>query len=151
MDALQIIKERVSAVLGKDVDFNEILSVLYRDGQKMSWHDDGEPGLGKVVSSLSLGSPAIMSWRPKAHRQAHNKYSMGLSSRGQVHDPVALSITLAHGVSTELQPYPMGTRADVQDIVVMRGRRMQARYDHRVVPTGLRVAATAREIGQGHH
>lgn len=38
------IKERVSTVLGERVDFNEILSVLYREGQKMSWHDDGEKG-----------------------------------------------------------------------------------------------------------
>ena len=32
----------------------------------------------------------------------------------------------------------------------MRGRKMQEKYEHRVVPCGLRVAATARVIGQGH-
>ena len=96
MHALDLIKARVAEVLSEQVDFNEILSVLYRDGQKMSWHDDGEPGLGNVVASLSLGSPAAMSWRPKAH-SGKNKYIMGLSHRGG-HPPTALSITLAHGV-----------------------------------------------------
>lgn len=38
------IKQSVTRVLGAHVDFNEILSVTYRDGQKMAWHDDGEPG-----------------------------------------------------------------------------------------------------------
>lgn len=31
-------------MLGERVEFNEILSVMYREGQKMSWHDDGEAG-----------------------------------------------------------------------------------------------------------
>lgn len=35
---------RTERVVGAKVDFNEVLSVLYREGQKMSWHDDGEPG-----------------------------------------------------------------------------------------------------------
>lgn len=38
------IKSRVATVLRQDVQFNEILSVMYREGQKMSWHDDGEDG-----------------------------------------------------------------------------------------------------------
>jgi alkylated DNA repair dioxygenase AlkB len=38
------IRDRVAAVLGERVEFNEILSVMYREGQKMSWHDDGEAG-----------------------------------------------------------------------------------------------------------
>ena len=99
MQALDTIKARVAAVLDEDVPFNEILSVLYREGQKMSWHDDGEPGLGKVVSSLSLGSSAVMSWRPKAHRRGIDKFAMGLGSKGLQHPPTALTITLAHGVS----------------------------------------------------
>jgi alkylated DNA repair dioxygenase AlkB len=36
---------RTQRVVGRKVDFNEVLSVLYREGQKMSWHDDGEPGM----------------------------------------------------------------------------------------------------------
>lgn len=73
------IKQRVSKVVGA-VEFNEILSVFYREGQKMSWHDDGEAGLGEYVASLSLGAHATMSWRRK-------------------HGPTVLSITLSHGVS----------------------------------------------------
>ena len=38
------ITRNVSTVLGGTTAFNEILSVLYREGQKMSWHDDGEHG-----------------------------------------------------------------------------------------------------------
>jgi alkylated DNA repair dioxygenase AlkB len=36
---------RTERVVGNKIDFNEVLSVLYREGQKMSWHDDGEPGM----------------------------------------------------------------------------------------------------------
>jgi alkylated DNA repair dioxygenase AlkB len=38
------ITSHVRVVLDEDVAFNELLSVLYREGQKMSWHDDGEEG-----------------------------------------------------------------------------------------------------------
>jgi hypothetical protein len=34
-----------------------------------------------------------------------------------------------------------------QDVVIMAGRPIQFMYDHRVIPRGLRVAATARVIG----
>lgn len=29
---------------GRAPHFNEVLSVIYADGQKMNWHDDGEKG-----------------------------------------------------------------------------------------------------------
>jgi hypothetical protein len=32
-------------------------------------------------------------------------------------------------------------------VVIMAGRQIQFMYDHRVIPRGLRVAATARVIG----
>lgn len=38
------ISDRAHTVLGERAAFNEVLSVLYREGQKMSWHDDGEEG-----------------------------------------------------------------------------------------------------------
>ncbi|BEJ13652.1 hypothetical protein CspHIS471_0308260 [Cutaneotrichosporon sp. HIS471] len=117
MDALDLIRECVASVLGEAVDFNEILSVMYREGQKMSWHDDGEHGLGPVVAALSLGSPATMSFRPKPGYKAAPKH------------PSVLNLTLMHG-----------------DVVIMAGRAIQYRYDHRVIPEGLRVAATARVI-----
>ncbi|CAO1622004.1 unnamed protein product [Parajaminaea phylloscopi] len=46
--------------------FNELYPCYYLEGMKMNYHDDGEPGLGPVVSSLSLGTvPATMSFRLK--------------------------------------------------------------------------------------
>ncbi|ORX36285.1 hypothetical protein BD324DRAFT_651527 [Kockovaella imperatae] len=44
LDALTYIRSVSQTVLNSRVDFNEILSVIYREGQKMSWHDDGEEG-----------------------------------------------------------------------------------------------------------
>lgn len=41
---------RTERVVGRNIDFNEVLSVLYREGQKMSWHDDGEPGTSPVMA-----------------------------------------------------------------------------------------------------
>ncbi|BEI90583.1 uncharacterized protein CcaverHIS019_0306530 [Cutaneotrichosporon cavernicola] len=117
MEALDVIRECVASVLDEAVDFNEVLSVMYREGQKMSWHDDGEHGLGPVVAALSLGSPATMSFRPKLGYKAAPK------------SPSVLNLTLMHG-----------------DVVIMAGRAIQYRYDHRVIPEGLRVAATARVI-----
>lgn len=89
------------AVLDDFVEFNEVLSVLYREGQKMSWHDDGEVGLGPVVASLSLGSSATMSWRPKTGRIVPNQgYHRGSElKKGRNNPDVALSLTLEHGVS----------------------------------------------------
>lgn len=43
-DIARRITDRAQTVLGDRVAFNEVLSVLYREGQKMSWHDDGEEG-----------------------------------------------------------------------------------------------------------
>ncbi|ORY29498.1 hypothetical protein BCR39DRAFT_588274 [Naematelia encephala] len=132
--ALEVIQRNARQVLGQEVGFNEVLSVLYREGQKMSWHDDGENGLGPVVGSLSLGSSAIMSFRPKPPRQEHNiKFRLGQDSTAtkRTSKPAtALSITLSHG-----------------DLVVMSGREIQKRWSHRVIPLGFRIAATARMIG----
>ncbi|KAK8861420.1 hypothetical protein IAR55_002239 [Kwoniella newhampshirensis] len=130
--ALDLITKRVESVLREKVPFNECLSVMYREGQKMSWHDDGERGLGPVVASLSLGSPAIMSFRRKQARVEPNQgYYIGrATASARVSPPVALSITLSHG-----------------DIMIMQGREIQKRFDHRVIPQGFRIAATARTIG----
>lgn len=67
----------------------------------MSWHDDGEEGLGPVVASLSLGSSAEMSWRAKGERNVVNTgYFHGRQSLKPRSNPTtALSITLQHGVS----------------------------------------------------
>jgi hypothetical protein len=85
----------------------------------MNWHDDGEEGelkgqvgagillivavgLGPVVASLSLGSSAIMSWRPQISRSTHNtSYNHGQKSDKlePIKPMTSLSITLSHGVS----------------------------------------------------
>ena len=44
---------RTERVVGNKIDFNEVLSVLYRDGQKMSWHDDGEPGMSSSKTRVN--------------------------------------------------------------------------------------------------
>ncbi|ODO06332.1 hypothetical protein L198_01564 [Cryptococcus wingfieldii CBS 7118] len=115
--AVDRITSSVATVWGEEYQFNEILSVCYREGQKMGYHDDGEPGLGPVVASLSLGSSAMLSFRPKP----------GEKQRGN--PDVALNITLSHG-----------------DFMIMDGHEIQRKYHHRVVPQGFRIAATARRI-----
>ncbi|EIW66506.1 hypothetical protein TREMEDRAFT_74716 [Tremella mesenterica DSM 1558] len=110
-------------VLGEEANFNEILSVLYCQGQKMNWHDDGEEGLGPIVASLSLGSQATMSFRRKTRRLRLP------DGQTKVNAVPSLSITLSHG-----------------DVVIMQGDKLQRRYEHRVVPKGFRIAATARYI-----
>lgn len=97
------ISEHGRAVLARDVDFNEVLSVMYREGQKMSWHDDGEVGLGPVVASLSLGSSATMSWRPKGGRVEPNVgyYRGSHANKGRAAPDVALSLVLSHGVCAD--------------------------------------------------
>jgi alkylated DNA repair dioxygenase AlkB len=49
--------------------------------------------------------------------------------KGMPQPPPVLNLTLSHG-----------------DVVIMAGRAIQYHFDHRVIPTGLRVAATARVI-----
>lgn len=62
-------------------EFNEIYPVLYLEAQKMNYHDDGEPGLGPLVSSLSLGEEAIMSFRLKAKYTADHKHKSAASNQ----------------------------------------------------------------------
>lgn len=51
---------------GPEALFNELYPCYYLEGMKMNFHDDGEPGLGPIVSSLSLGSvSATMDFRVK--------------------------------------------------------------------------------------
>ena len=60
-------KNEISSVvhntLQSTVEFNQVLSVAYMEGMGMNYHSDGEDGLNDTVASLSLGSPAKMSFR----------------------------------------------------------------------------------------
>lgn len=62
-NALVLVTRTVNKII--ECSFNELLSVMYLEGQKMSWHDDGEVGVGPVIASLSLGSTAYMKFRRK--------------------------------------------------------------------------------------
>lgn len=42
----------VRLATGTAPSFNEVLSVIYADGQKMNWHDDGEKGKWREGSQL---------------------------------------------------------------------------------------------------
>jgi alkylated DNA repair dioxygenase AlkB len=46
--------------------FNELYLVAYLQDQSMSYHDDGEKGLGSTVATLSLGCRADMGFKPKS-------------------------------------------------------------------------------------
>ena len=62
-EALALIQARAAMVLSEEPPFNELLTVAYMEKQSMGFHTDGEQGLGPVVASLSMGSPAIMKFR----------------------------------------------------------------------------------------
>lgn len=91
----------------KSEKFNELLALGYFEGSKISYHDDGEKELGPTVATLSLGSPAIMRFRPK------RKTSLGQKGTGKNRDkPHVLSFDLNHG-----------------DIVIMHGTDIHREYE----------------------
>lgn len=105
--------------------FNELLSIGYFEDCHIGYHDDGESTLGPTVATLSLGSQAIMSLRPKAKAMLGN-----LSRNAKGTKPAVLRVTLDHG-----------------DIVIMHGSGVQQYYEHEVVPNGkLRFALTCRYV-----
>lgn len=63
-------KEAVSAFAG--VDFNGAVCNVYDTmDASIKWHDDGEPTVGPIVASLSLGRSALMGFRRKPKRRGH--------------------------------------------------------------------------------
>jgi hypothetical protein len=133
--ALNYITQRTRKVIpsnGND-DFNELYPVKYKETQKMNFHDDGEPGLGPTVSSLSLGLEAKMMFRLK------EKYITNAGTKGiTMGNRTLLTLTLRHGC-----------------IVIQHGRKLQDMIEHAVQPTmgtrqrgddGIRIAVTARRI-----
>lgn len=120
--AQQLIANRVTAALGRLVEFNEILSAAYMQDQKMAFHSDAERGLGPTVAGFSMGSPAVIHFRRMRRKGSQEK---------QV---IELSIVLRHG-----------------DILVMDGAEVQLQYQHTVVPVNFRIAATARFIDPSTH
>lgn len=86
-------------------ELNEVLTVGYFENQRMSFHHDGEAGLGEIVSTLSLGSPATMEFRRRVLKGQPK-------SKGKKDVPTALSIRLEHG-----------------DWIIMEGREVQAKWE----------------------
>ncbi|EAU91450.2 hypothetical protein CC1G_01939 [Coprinopsis cinerea okayama7 len=117
--ARELIQRRIYEALGKGVEFNEVLTAAYMESQKMAFHSDDEKGLGPVVAGLSLGSPALMHFRLQKRYSGDNRACL-------------MSFVLRHG-----------------DILVMDGSGVQEYYEHTVVPTNFRIAATARFIDEG--
>ncbi|XPS68807.1 hypothetical protein M3J09_001089 [Ascochyta lentis] len=67
-----------------DHEFNEVLALGYFESQKISYHDDGEHGLGPTIATLSLGAPGTMRIRLKA------KHHLGVSPAGVYTDALPL-------------------------------------------------------------
>ncbi|KII92770.1 hypothetical protein PLICRDRAFT_155572 [Plicaturopsis crispa FD-325 SS-3] len=119
VQALKLIRSRMTAAAGLVAPFNEILSAGYMERQKMAFHSDAEKGLGPMVASLSLGSSALM----------HFRLLSRFSPEKERGSRIALTLVLRHG-----------------DVMVMDGADIQTYYEHTVVPQNVRIAATARFI-----
>lgn len=119
---LDLLHTRTRSILPHSDGFNELYPVLYLEHQKMSFHDDGEPGLGPIVSSLSLGSTCRMRFRLKAKHQPE-------FAEVKHRDRVVLDLPLRHG-----------------SVVVQQGHDLQRYFEHCVNPDGFRIAVTARRI-----
>lgn len=79
----------------------------------MSYHDDGEQGLGPIVASLSLGADATMSFRlkqPKKTRKGAQKDEMEAKDKPSTKPLIKLQ--LRHG-----------------DVTIMEGRGVQKDLD----------------------
>ncbi|GAC95641.1 hypothetical protein PHSY_003217 [Pseudozyma hubeiensis SY62] len=121
LSTLSLLHTRTRSVVPSlEQDFNELYPVLYLEHQKMSFHDDGEPGLGPIVSSLSLGSACRMKFRIKQKFSSHFP---------RITNRTLLDLPLRHG-----------------SVVVQQGKDLQRMLEHCVNPDGFRIAVTARRI-----
>lgn len=127
VEARALMQHRIRMALGDtcESEFNEVLSAAYMQKQKMAFHSDSERGLGPTVAGLSLGSPALMHFRKLKQKR---RKDVPIPENEEKTDKV-LSLVLKHG-----------------DILVMQGADIQRRYEHTVVPSNFRIAATARYI-----
>ncbi|KAK0203612.1 hypothetical protein DFS33DRAFT_1332731 [Desarmillaria ectypa] len=131
IEARALMQHRIKLALEDtcESEFNEVLSAAYMQKQKMAFHSDSERGLGPTVAGLSLGSPALMHFR-----KLKPKRRKGVSENEEKTDRTVLSLVLRHG-----------------DILVMQGADIQRCYEHTVVPSNFRIAATARYITPNSH
>jgi hypothetical protein len=166
--ACDLIQQRTGDALGFSPSFNEVLSAAYMERQKMAvrfflyktrccytrlslqFHSDSEQGLGEVVGSLSLGSPALMHFRPLSRFDERTKGG----SR------IVLTFLLRHVSATHTCDWLCTDSVPQGDIVIMQGKGVQTFYEyavlqgsvwyiqfmilrrHTVIPMNVRIAAT---------
>ncbi|CAG8549804.1 14115_t:CDS:10, partial [Racocetra persica] len=68
-DCYKYIHEMCNAFI-EGVKFNEMLLAAYLNDQRMSWHDDGERGVGPIIGNLSLGASAELKFRRKKRKMS---------------------------------------------------------------------------------
>ena len=129
--ALELVRARAAMMSGEPPAFNELLTAAYMEKQSMGFHTDGERGLGPIVASLSMGSPAIMKFRTLEDRKT---IVLSLVLRH-----VCLFIFNLHGSIThtgiyresKLQSPPNAVKFpdDSPSVVVMEGAMIQAVYE----------------------
>ncbi|KAF2636324.1 hypothetical protein P280DRAFT_409756 [Massarina eburnea CBS 473.64] len=158
----------------KEKEFNEVLALGYFEQQKISYHDDGETGIGPTIATLSLGDTGTMRIRMKAkHFNGVSKASVYNTSpplsgsaqferRSEIHPTLlALHQTDKKAYNQRLKDLPKelglkngGTARDAVtmvlqhgDVVIMHGAELQKYYEHSVDHAGkLRFALTCRYI-----
>ena len=160
-------------VAGDHVDpINEVLTVAYFEDMKMNYHDDGESTVGNTIVSLSLGYPAVMSFKMKdkiynLHGLNADNYDPSVSVvRGSKswHEREELNALwdkltekqrksrlnkIFRAIERDRKPCPVLFEATLKfgDMMVMHGEHFQKIYDHGVTPQGgMRFALTGRHI-----
>ena len=160
-------------VAGENVDpINELLTVAYLQDMKMNYHDDGEATVGNTIVSLSLGHPAIMSFKMKD--KIYNLHELNADN----YDPSVPVIRgsrlwqereelnaawdkmtermktirlnkILRAIERDRKPSPVLFEATLKfgDMMVMHGEHFQKIYDHGVTPQGgMRFALTGRHM-----
>jgi hypothetical protein len=162
-------------VKDRHLEFNEVLALGYFEQQKISYHDDGESGLGPTIATLSLGAPGTMRLRMKARHYngtskegiyndalpipGCKKYAERLATvsrlaqlkaggKGESYREHLRTTSKKLGLTSSGQAKDAITLAiNHGDIVIMHGADIQKYYEHSVDHAGkLRFALTCRYI-----
>ncbi|KAB5547281.1 hypothetical protein GE09DRAFT_206578 [Coniochaeta sp. 2T2.1] len=129
-----------------NVDFNECLALGYMSNDMINYHDDGEKECGPTVATLSLGSPAMMYFRPKEDK----KIKDGEDKKRGAKDPLKgakMRDVVTNAPKTAAGEYPPVLAFPLYhgDILVMNGCLIHRYYEHKVEPHGgRRFALTCR-------
>ncbi|MBW0484426.1 hypothetical protein O181_024141 [Austropuccinia psidii MF-1] len=131
---LQIPTE-LSKGLPDEIHFNQILECCYVANSGMNYHSDDEPGVGPIITSLSLGKTATMHFR----RKPLNKRSISSSQPATLpmrplrrNNFPSLRMELRHG-----------------DIVIQNGKAIQDSWHHSITSPGFRIELLGRRARVG--